>query len=33
MFASCMLLLLIVFILNLFAIVVRNRLRDRYVRI
>ena len=33
MFASCMLLLLIVFILNLFAIIVRNRLRDRYVRI
>lgn len=33
MFASCMLLLLIVFILNLFAIIVRNRLRARYVRI
>lgn len=32
MFASCMLLLLIVFILNLFAIIVRNRLRARYVR-
>jgi phosphate transport system permease protein len=33
MFASCMLLLLVVFILNLFAIIVRKRLRDRYVRI
>lgn len=33
MFASCMLLLLIVFILNLFAIIVRNKLRDRYVRL
>jgi phosphate transport system permease protein len=33
MFASCMLLLIIVFILNLFAIIVRNKLRDRYVRI
>jgi len=33
MFASCMLLLLVVFILNLFAIIVRNRLRDRYVRV
>lgn len=32
MFASCMLLLLIVFILNLFAIIVRNKLRARYVR-
>jgi phosphate transport system permease protein len=33
MFASCMLLLLIVFVLNLFAIIVRNKLRDRYVRL
>ncbi len=33
MFASCMLLLLIVFILNLFAIIVRNKLRARYIRI
>jgi phosphate transport system permease protein len=33
MFASCMLLLLIVFVLNLSAIIVRNKLRDRYLRI
>ncbi|MBF7072018.1 phosphate ABC transporter permease PstA [Glaciecola sp. MH2013] len=33
MFASCMLLLLIVFVLNLFAIIVRKRLRDRFLRL
>jgi phosphate transport system permease protein len=33
MFASCMLLLVIVFVLNLFAIIVRKRLRDRYLRL
>ncbi|WP_110429677.1 phosphate ABC transporter permease PstA [Glaciecola sp. KUL10] len=32
MFASCLLLLIIVFVLNLFAIVVRNKLRNRYTR-
>ena len=32
MFASCLLLLLIVFALNLFAIIVRNNLKKRYVR-
>ena len=32
MFASCLLLLIIVFVLNLFAIVVRNKLRNRYIR-
>lgn len=32
MFASCLLLLFIVFILNLFAIIVRSKLRQRYLK-
>jgi phosphate transport system permease protein len=33
MFASCMLLLIIVFLLNISAIIIRKRLRDKYERL